>query len=450
MRYATINFTPLLDLLFILFYIVLSEKSAEMIKRIEIEKTIQKRLEKEKQSLSEEKENLEKLIEKLKQEAEKQTLVLLLLDQKEKELEKELNKLLQEKKLQEDKVKELLLQQDILSKAKVEAQKETAILAQAQKDLQKAFAMLQEKNKILQKEKEDLLKNQKQLEEKIQFLMAKIHALEKDKQVLTVEKNDQEKEALVLKEFVLKNKELTEQTQALEFKLTGLIEEKKKWVEEKSYWEQKNNEFQTLSDRWKEEKNALSQEILGYQNEIASVKEKNSTLLQHTKNLEEEIQKLKEILTDQKRRSEEELKKQISMNAALEQNTQSLQKQLGEIRDQQEKFQKSFHGQEIHKTFLKSEILTINFSVYEIVLDSSDQVLIRKSGDIADLRPYTIKKKNQFDEYFDKMVPKSVLYDSSKTIFMIIKKPKSSFWQEIYVKEKLQSIKALYGVYEYP
>jgi hypothetical protein len=221
----------------------------------------------------------------------------------------------------------------------------------------------------------------------------------------------------------------------------------------------------------------LKSEVQNYQDELdkqakqsalieSQFKEKSWQLEEKRAEIEEKSKQLasqqSKIAKLQERLKVAEETTQQQKELALAQKTQNLL-----LQSQYQEMWRSFQGQEIHKTYLKSNILSKNFSVFEISLfrvkkeDLKDvkekelkekgtkgEIVIRAPG--AQEQRRVIQTQEEVSEFFGEVIPQSIIYGSSKTIFLLLLEPGSVSLHKRWIEEKLKEIKVLYGVFEYP
>lgn len=471
MRRAVINIAPLLDVLFIILFVIMGKQSqvmeeeisidrqerAELTQKIDKTKGEVSLLKKDKTTLLSEKDKLKqdlnslyrRLSQKKKQELlwqEKLQQNKTLWESQKDLLNQEKEKLVQEKKGLEQKI--VSLQKDLLSR-----QKWLERLEEEKAKLEKRLGEGNQKLLELSKAKSSLEEKVRNWEEKYETMVRALsdqeEKLDEDKKIL------REELAELKKKLELKEKDLEKEIQA-QIYLKELLTKEKKRLQERLNELVKENEV--LEDDIKK----LHQDIKDYQDQITLIEdEKNNLALrleERTKELAVQEKILRKQLIKKQKELEEKKKELANQEKLLKETILAQQKDLLEKKDKlekQEKFNEELQeqyermwrklqpGKSILKTFQKAEILETNFSIFEITLQKGWMTkVVLPNG-----KEYKESTKNQEELvlFMENAIPKSVQYDASRSIFLVLREPNALLGHVRMIKAELKKMKVIYG-----
>ncbi|WP_372369546.1 hypothetical protein [Candidatus Uabimicrobium sp. HlEnr_7] len=403
MRRGTVNLTPLIDVLFVILFVVIGSQS-------EVAETEIERGKKKHEQLNEQVDLMKRSKESLQQEIT------------------ELKKVLADK----DKVEKTLLTK-LRSTIKniAELEEQLANQDKISKELQEKHTSLQ---KELEKNKQFVTSLRKKIHEATsakEKLNQKIEKLLSQQKVLLNEKN-----ALAKNQKSLKNK-IEDVEEELEKKKLELAKEIAERVKLKELLETERNLLKNSLKKLEEQKldldkdlKKLQQQIESFRSQIVDLEEEKTFLSKELESTRIEIKEKEESIRQNKLKVQE----QKIFNSAL-------QKQYDKM---WQEFNKEFDNHNIVKIYQRAHILQKNYNIFEIVIKKDSQFKITHSGTTD------VQKCNSQEElvkFLEEKVPRSVHIDPSRSIFLILMEPDSILNRRTWLEAELKKMKVIYDVH---
>jgi chromosome segregation ATPase len=428
MRRAVINFMPLLDTLFILLYVIGGQREEEVqdtVEHLHQEKTAVSR---EKDSLQARFSAMQEMLASLvaqKTQLEQQRSQL---EQQTLQLHKELAKLQQVVANQEEKSRDQLITWE----------KKYTELSEQLRTVQSELVQVRQS---LEKERIEKTALQERLQNKIENLSSQEKSWLQEKDLWQQDKKQMED---VLRQ-------MQQELQAEKANLASQIKEKQSLKDQLvTEIEKLRTQIESMfvnKGKLEQEIASLQKEIVGYQSQLQKLEQDTGTL---RKQLEEKVHLLLQKELDHK-----ELLERL---AAEEKNKRDLQQAIGQqenmlqvLKRQYAQMWENLQGRSLHKTVMKAQILSGNFTCYEIYL-SKDKIVIRTPAQQefpVDLNKNTSQK--DITELFEAALPMAVRYDAQRTIFLFMIEPNTTMLQyRDWIEKELKTIKVLYEVQYVP
>lgn len=421
MRYAAVNLTPLLDVLFIILFVIMGQQTEEVKQEIDIRSQKNQQLTLQKQQLDravlKAQNQLAKLQQQLQQlKKQKQDMGQHLELEKEK-LERSLDKY---KKL-DDKYKALLKLHSVQKQQLGIERKKIA-------DLNKRLVALRKETKRRELEKNQI---QRKLGQKIDQLLAQEQSLLQEKEGL--EKANQQLETVLSKI----QKQLQQQKQSLDAQIK----------------EKQNLKKQLLKIRKKLQKQLQELTITNkkLEKEIEDLKQDIQSLLQKTDILRQNLEKKTQLLVQKEmayKGVQKNLKiaKQDKERYQAQAENQAIQNQILTL--QYQRMNKMLQGRNLHKTCMKADLLTRNFAVYEVVLRAQGEIVVTLPSGKKHKR--IIKHKKEVKLFLGEVLPQVVFFKSQNAIFLVLIEPNSILAHKRWIEEELKKMKVFYATQHLP
>lgn len=502
MRRAIINLTPLIDMLFILLYILIGQQQEQ--NKLELE-----RERRERSALQSEQKILHSDLQVMSVSYRKAQEDLQSIGQQKKDLFATLLE-------RQDKVARLTLQLDELDQQRYELLKENS---QMQKDMAKLKQILAEEQQSkreaeenwrqeYQKLREELLKAkqdmvlesqkldkalqeklalQEKFESKIQTLSPQvIHWEQKYNELLKEHKKTQEDLLSASQTLQKEGQEKTTLQMSLQQKIQIMAEQAKAWMQEKMALQEDKRQLEDTSRKIQQELQKEKESLLALVKEEQSLKEQLlkkieklrnqiQDVLSIKSNLEKDIEFLQQQIATYHTQLNKLEKETANLRKELEDKTlQLIQQELANkeiagylqaaekeksklqeslqqqqtlqqlLRQQYQNMAESFRGRSIHTTFMKSKILSYNFTVCEIMLRAKGEVIFNMPGN--EEHRQIVKEKKELVRFLEEVIPQSIRYSPQRAVFLVLLDPTAIVEHANWIEEELKGMKVLYGL----